>query len=43
MLCLICLRAGREKVFTEGCTNLQRSALMRHAASVDHKDAISIV
>ena len=30
-------------VFTEGCTNLQRSALTRHVATVDHKDAISIV
>ena len=43
MVCSICLQAKRKNVFTEGCINLQRSALTRHAATADHKDAISIV
>ena len=44
-LCCVstCLRAGRKNAFIEGCTNLQQSTLTWHAATVDHKDAISIV
>ena len=39
MICKDCPKAGKKNVFTSGCKNFQRSALVRHMSQVDHKSS----
>ncbi|XP_053402568.1 uncharacterized protein C17orf113-like [Mercenaria mercenaria] len=40
MKCLICCEANVKNVFTTGCTDFQRSALVRHISSDAHRSAL---
>ena len=42
MKCSFCLDIKAKNVFTEGCTDFQRSTLTRHASSDAHRRAIEI-
>ena len=43
MFCSVCQKAGKSNIFTQGCQDYQRSALLRHIASSSHQDGLKIL
>ncbi|XP_076463272.1 uncharacterized protein C17orf113-like [Babylonia areolata] len=43
LFCDLCIKAGESNAFTKGCTDMQKSALVRHQKTKDHVRAESLV
>ena len=43
MFCSVCQKAGKSNIFTQGCQDYQRSALLRHIASSSNQDGLKIL
>ena len=43
MICKDYTKAGKKNVFTSGCNNFQRSALVHHMSQVDHKSSAKVL
>ena len=43
MFCSVCQKAGKRNIFTQGCQDYQRSALLCHIASSSNQDGLKIL